>query len=175
MRNSLVNSVFPSTAQSGKKPGLPFLLILTLAGVMVLGGGAWAKAEEEETQTKVAAQRGHQLENITVTAQKQEEKLQEVPISVSVLSGTTIEDANIQNVMDMADFIPNLFIFATGTSGTNTPTTREIYAPTESTTVSTGLFVDGVPILTPTGYNPEMLDVERIEVLRGPQGTLYGT
>ena len=86
-----------------------------------------------------------------MTAQKQEEKLQEVPISILVLSGTTIEDANIQNVRDMADLIPNLFVFEGGQSGTNTPTTRGIWANVESFTVSAGLFVDGVPILTPSG------------------------
>ncbi len=112
------------------------------------------------------------IEVITVTAEKQEENVQEVPIGITVLNDLAIEDRKIESVADMADYVPNLMIFQTDSS--NLPVTRGISATIESMSVSTGLYVDGVPLLHAAGFEAGMLDIERIEVLRGPQGTIYG-
>lgn len=114
------------------------------------------------------------MEPITVTAQKQEENVQEVPISISVFSDQAVEDRRIQSVLDLADFVPSLSIYQNAWSGANTPSMRGIHAHAHTLSVSTGLYVDGVPIISSAGYTDGVLDVERIEVLRGPQGTLYG-
>ncbi|WP_197282083.1 TonB-dependent receptor [Dethiosulfatarculus sandiegensis] len=95
-------------------------------------------------------------------------------MSVSVFGEKDIEDMGVESVLDLANFVPNLMIFANGVSGTNSPSMRGIHAFVESLTVSNGLFVDGIPILSPIGLEDGLLDIERVEVLRGPQGTLYG-
>ena len=138
----------------------------------------FATAQEEKSKQETAQEeklRGeHELETMTVTAQKQEENVQEVPMSITVFDEQDIEDKKIESVLEIADFVPNLMIYLHGVSGMNAPTMRGITAAHESFSVSTGLYVDGVPILTGPGFVNEMLDIERIEVLRGPQGTIYG-
>ncbi len=146
------------------------LSVMLAAILLMLCGPASAQetAEPEGTGEFVT------LETITVTAQKQEENVQEVPMSVSVMTDLDVEDRKIESVLDIADHVPNLLIFQQEGSGNNTPIMRGIYAPPESFLVSTGLYIDGIPEITGVGFEDKMLDIERIEVLRGPQGTLYG-
>ncbi len=131
-----------------------------------------ALAGEENMQA--ASRKTVELKSITVTAQKQEENVQDVPVSVTVIGEQEVADKKIESVGDLADFVPNFMINYEGASGMNSPVMRGIYATAETLTVSSGLFVDGVPVLSATGYEDALLDIERVEVLRGPQGTLYG-
>lgn len=112
---------------------------------------------------------------ITVTAQKQEENLQDVPVSMTVMDSFELEDRNIDGIWDLADHVPGLMNFDTGMSDMFAqPTMRGITAPTSTFNTSVGLYIDGVPVLSSMGYTAGLLDIERVEVLRGPQGTLYG-
>lgn len=149
------------------------ILVAALAGVPFVQAGP-AAAQEKIDANKTDKRAAFQLDAMTVTAQKQEENIQEVPVSMTVLDSVVIEDAGIESIMDLGHFVPNFHILEAGNSGLNAPTTRGVYAPTEAGTVTTGLFVDGVPIFSTNGFDSSFLNIERVEVLRGPQGTLYG-
>ena len=170
-----------TTAQALKKilKGTGLTYTITNQGTVVLRKNKRVVAQRdvekrEPAEEKEEAKRPVEIGQMTVTAQKQEENVQEVPMSITVFDSLDIEDKKIESIRDMADFVPNLMIYQHGLSGQNSPTMRGITARPETFRVSTGLYVDGVPILTGTGFVNEMLDIERIEVLRGPQGTIYG-
>ncbi|PIE03803.1 MAG: TonB-dependent receptor [Acidobacteria bacterium] len=152
----------------GKYVSGPSFVIAAITVTGMLLASSFALAYEKTGRQE------HALETITVTAQKQKEKAQEVPMSISVFDSIATEDAKMESMRDVADFVPNLNIYGQGYSGWNAPSMRGIYAPGETLAVSTGLYIDGVPVLSILGYDDNLLDVERIEVLRGPQGTLYG-
>ncbi len=114
------------------------------------------------------------LEVVTVTAQKSKENVQEIPMGITVLDEQYIEDRGIESTFQLVDFVPNLMLVDNGVSSFYSPSMRGMSAYVGTLTVTTGLYVDGVPVLTPAGYDDALLDIERVEVLRGPQGTLYG-
>ncbi|PIE74253.1 MAG: TonB-dependent receptor [Deltaproteobacteria bacterium] len=115
-----------------------------------------------------------QLDTITVTAQKQEENVQEVPVSISLLDEYAIEDNNIRTISDIGLFIPNLQQFSVGGMGAYTPGIRGLSADPHTFHSSVATYMDGIPYLSSIGNDLILEDIERIEVLRGPQGTLYG-
>ena len=167
--------------EKGKKRFLPAGVVTAIFAVALISGffsTPFAAAQEEKPKQETAQEekiRGeYELETMTVTAQKQEENVQEVPVSITVFDEQDIEDMKIESVREIADFVPNLMIFDHGTPSLATPSMRGIHAEPNTYTVASGLYVDGVPILMGPGFEEEILDIERIEVLRGPQGTLYG-
>lgn len=117
---------------------------------------------------------GKSFSEITVIAQKSKENLQEVPISVTVLGSESIEDMNIGSIQDIAQYTPNFYLFNPGDCGIISPSIRGIYSDIETLSTSVGMYVDGVPVLNTIGYDFILEDIERIEILKGPQGTLYG-
>jgi iron complex outermembrane receptor protein len=117
------------------------------------------------------------LEDIVVTAQKREESLQTVPISVSAVTGDAIADQQIMNISSMANSVPNVQINRWANSPDSAIfTIRGIGVndsdPYVGTTVS--VVVDGVPVGVNTAALLSLFDIERVEILRGPQGTLFG-
>ncbi len=114
------------------------------------------------------------LDTIIVTANKQKENMQDVPIGITVFDDFMLVDKNIFSVSELADFVPNLAVTAQGTSSATVPTLRGITADLGTFSASTAMYVDGVPILSFSGYEDTLQNIERVEVLRGPQGTLYG-
>ncbi len=118
-----------------------------------------------------------QLEDVIVTAQRRSESLQEVPISLTAITGDKLESLGITTFADVAAMIPNLAL-GTGNgsggagSGFGVSSTRSIAIRGVSGDNTTGLYLNDTPI--PTSLDPRLLDVERVEVLRGPQGTLFG-
>jgi iron complex outermembrane recepter protein len=130
-------------------------------------------AAEEPARSRVA------LEEIVVTAQKREESLQEAPLSISVLSGDELADRGIGNLKDLVTgAIPSVrFAPFYGRASAPALSMRGIQSGDVtqiSRDPSFGIYVDGVYLGRVQGLGTEMLDVERMEVLRGPQGTLFG-
>jgi len=114
-------------------------------------------------------------EEIVVTARLREEDLQSVPLSITAFSEEDIARAGIRDLQDVANFTSN-FTFENGPSARrNILTIRGLGAPdlaTEDNNV--GMFIDGVYVNAREGINMQMLDLERIEVVKGPQSALYG-
>ncbi|WP_070985648.1 MULTISPECIES: TonB-dependent receptor [Pseudoalteromonas] len=121
-----------------------------------------------------------ELMNVTVEARKVEEDLQNTPLSVSVMSREFLEQRALDNLVDAAYFIPNIDITTVGENSGCTHcagiTIRGVgqVDPIPTTDPSVGLYIDGVYHARSAGSIVNFLDIERIEVLRGPQGTLYG-
>ena len=114
-----------------------------------------------------------QLEEVIVTAQKRAESLQDVPISITTVSGEKIQDNTIMNFSALADFIPSLHI-AEASVNTNIYMRGIGSGNNRGFEQSVGMYLDGVYLGRGRQYRSALLDVERVEVLRGPQGTLFG-
>jgi iron complex outermembrane receptor protein len=113
----------------------------------------------------------NQLDEVVVTAQKREEEVQQVPISISTLSAKEVQAYRIQNLKDITAIVPNLYSAGPG-DNRNVTGIRGIATTSYDPAVVT--YIDGVNQFSLDTYIPQLFDVERIEVLRGPQGTLYG-
>ena len=118
------------------------------------------------------------IEEIIVTARKKEENLQEVPISVTAFSGDDLEKRSIPDLQEIGRFTPNLHFSAVGTASPDQASIfiRGIGNHDAFTTTDPGvaIYVDGVYHGRSQGGIMNLVDLERIEVLRGPQGTLFG-
>lgn len=113
------------------------------------------------------------LETITVTAQKRKENIQDVPVSITALSDIQVEDAGINDMKDLSFYTPNLFIVKSGNHAEQAPIIRGMFNRMNPNP-TVGMFVDGVSYSRHLSYDPDFFDIERIEVLKGPQGTLFG-
>jgi iron complex outermembrane recepter protein len=113
------------------------------------------------------------IEEIVVTARRAAESLSDVPISVTAFTGADIEDAGIQRPEDFINLTPNVVMANTANTGDTLVTIRGITS-TRDAESNFALVVDGVLITNPNSFNRELLDVAQIEVLKGPQGALYG-
>ncbi len=129
-------------------------------------------ATEEASTDKVT-----KLEGITVTARKRNETLMDVPIAVTAFTPERVDKLNIEDLSDLGGQVPNLTIYAArGSSSTITAYIRGIGQsdPLWGVDPGVGIYLDDVYIARPQGALLDVFDVDRIEVLRGPQGTLYG-
>ena len=111
------------------------------------------------------------LDEVIVSAQKREEVLQKLPLSVSVFSSSKVRDYRLWRNKDISVIVPNLYSANPG-DDRNVTSVRGITSTSYDPAVAT--YVDGVNQFSLDTYIPQLFDVERIEILRGPQGTLYG-
>ena len=113
------------------------------------------------------------IEEIVVSARKRAENLQEVPIAVSAFTEAQIESAGIQRPGDFIGLMPNVTLVDSANVGDTQVSIRGIVS-TRDAESTFAYVVDGVLVTNPNGFNEELMDVNQIEVLKGPQGALYG-
>ena len=147
-------------------------MTLALAGALVMPAGGWAQAAKK--QAPAAAM---EIEEITVTAQKREESIQETPISVTALGTEALQQKGVTDVVAIGETVPAVRI--TSNPGSPASTTITIRGMTQGNPEAAfqpkaGMYVDGAYIAKIVGNNFDLEDLDRLEVLRGPQGTLYG-
>ncbi|AWV07084.1 TonB-dependent receptor [Marilutibacter maris] len=142
----------------------------------LLAPSAWAQ------ETDAGAAQGEQraaatLDTVMVTARKREETLQDVPVAVTAFTADALDKMGVEDISDLDAEVPNLTIYAArGSSSTVTAYIRGIGQsdPLWGVDPGVGIYLDDVYIARPQGALLDVFDVQRVEVLRGPQGTLYG-
>ena len=160
------------TTMSAYRSNLGFWLALGASGV-ALAAAMPAAAQDTAGVTGEATQVGE----IVVTARRRDEALKDVPIAVTVQTGEQLEERGAPDITALQRVTPNLTLqVSRGTNSTLTAFIRGIgqQDPLWGFEPGVGLYIDDVYIARPQGAVLDVFDVERIEVLRGPQGTLYG-
>lgn len=145
-------------------------LMLSTAAAAVMATGA-ALAQESESSSQ-----GYQLEEILVTAQKREATLLETPVAVSAIGGSTMELAQARDLTSLQTLVPSLQIVQRASASNTSFSVRGIGSSTFNFGLepAVGVFVDGVYRSRNGASVNDFLGIERIEVLRGPQSTLFG-
>ena len=129
------------------------------------------KFNENQTLNVSLAESNEQLDEVIVSSEKVEQQAQKVPTAISVISAKQVADYRLWNVKDLVAIVPNMYSASPGDDKNNT-SLRGITSSSYDQPVAT--YVDGVNQFRLDAYIPQLIDIERIEVLRGPQGTLYG-
>ena len=147
--------------------------LLLAAGSQAIVAGMGAVAQEAESPEEAGDYRS--LDTVVVTAQKREETAQSVPISITAFSGEAMEQGQLATLTDLAQVTPGL-AFNTFQPGQPEISIRGVGTKEDGAGASdsTLVMVDGVYVAARSASNVDIFDLERVEVLRGPQGTLFG-
>jgi iron complex outermembrane receptor protein len=119
------------------------------------------------------AQEGSVMEEVVVTARKRDEAFRDVPVTINVFTAETIQAAGIQRPADYIAMVPNMTLVETQNAGNAFVVIRGI-SQARNSEPSVAVLIDGVAQTNPAQFNQELYDIQQIEVLKGPQGGLYG-
>ena len=173
----LLNSNFfavSDTSGNFKMRSIPegnYTILVSAIGYATINKNVQITKEAETSLSLQLMDASKQLDEVIVTAEKKEENVQAIPSSISALNAKSINDYRLWNSKDITAIVPNLYSANPG-DGRNVTSIRGITSSSYDPAVTT--YIDGVNQFTLDTYIPQLFDVERIEVLRGPQGTLYG-
>ncbi|HVX49240.1 MAG TPA: TonB-dependent receptor [Chitinophagaceae bacterium] len=148
-----------------------YTLSVSAVGFATINENVHVQAAGNAPLSIIMAESENQLDAVVVSAEKKEENLQNVPFSISALTAKNVREYRLWNTKDLTAIIPNLYAGNPG-DGRNVTSIRGITSSSYDPAVTT--YIDGVNQFTLDTYIPQLFDIERIEVLRGPQGTLYG-
>ena len=160
-----------------RKRSIIFSILIAVYLLSVTIAAAQGKPEKEVIGEVLSVQKKspeeYELETITVTAQKREENIQDVPASITALSEVQIEDAAIESTNEIDTFVPGFTTFSYGDNGKSYYSIRGLSNAVPRTR-SVGVYIDDVPVMADFVTDSRLYEMQRIEVLRGPQGNLYG-
>lgn len=163
-----INDTSHGKGKSMKDDSLICTLFVLCGLALAMNGQAQAADDDDDTV----------FEEVTVTAQKRAQSIYEVPTAISAFTAATIEKQGITDLTDIGKFVPNLNVtgFSAGHTSSANPFIRGIGLQDHLITTDPGVsvYVDGVYLGRQVGQNWSLANIERVEVLRGPQGTLYG-
>jgi len=144
---------------------------------LALAAALPALSAQAQAQESTPGSSASTLDAVKVTARKREETLQDVPVAVTAFTPDVLDRLNISDLGDIGAQVPNLTIYAArGSTSTITAYIRGIGQsdPLWGVDPGVGVYIDDVYVARPQGALLDVVDVERVEVLRGPQGSLYG-
>lgn len=151
---------------------------VSLAALIGIAAPAFSQTSSNTAESKKTAKGGSaQLETVYVSARRREESAQDVPIPVSVIGGDFVADSGAFNSNRLKETIPSVQIYASNprNTGINIRGLGSTFGLTnDGLDQGVGFYLDGVYLARPAATALDFIDVERIEVLRGPQGTLFG-
>src|SRR6185369_16980304 len=135
-----------------------------------------AEAQAEDKATGLTEKERRQVEQVVVTARRREELLEETPISVTALGEATLRETGVTRLDQIQDLVPNLSFYSGRAGLTSAVFIRGVGQsdPVITFDPGVGIYVDGVYLARQAGSILNVSDIEQIEVLRGPQGTLFG-
>ena len=149
---------------------------LACVSLLSLAGGAAAQ-QQTAAQTEL---KGDQLQEVVVTATRRESTVETTPISITAITGQELEDRGITDIQSIVQSVPGVSMRTSGPGQTELEMRGMTSSGGNSSTV--GFYLDDVPLTSPSSaqngkvvIDPNLYDLNRIEVLRGPQGTLYGS
>lgn len=152
----------------------PFVLLISAAGYEEQ---QYIVKEGKENGIVITLQSLYQRDTVVITSRRRKEVLQDVPIPVSVVGGATIDESGAFNVTRIKEMIPSVQMYTSNprNTGVNIRGTGSPFGLTnDGLDPGVGFYIDGVYFARPAVATLDFIDVERIEVLRGPQGTLFG-
>lgn len=151
------------------------LSLLMSASIVVLGFAVAAPALAQEQQAPTGERSARPMDVITVTAQKREQDIQDVALSVTAITGAVIEDSGINDLVDLSLLVPNFQVNeSTPVIGGRINIRGVSSSSNDAIEPSVGIFIDGAYVPRPGAIVGNLFDIEQVEVLRGPQGTLFG-
>ena len=147
----------------------------TVWGVLGIAGGALLISPGERASAQSASAQA-MLEEVVVTARRREENLQDLPLSIAAISADAMEAQGIYSVEDVGDFIPNVTLTQSDRANNTRIVIRGIGGghPDPVFPFGSGMYIDGHYIPNSLGGYMTTMDIDRVEILRGPQGTLFG-
>jgi iron complex outermembrane recepter protein len=173
MKDAAAGSKGPATRTRRSRP-IPFWAI---AGLAVGTGGAFAQTAPP---TPAAASDTGALQEVVVTAERRSENVQAVPIAITAFTADTLQQRNLTSVEDLGNITPGVNLDAGSPfSGDRSVLSASIRGVGQddfafNLNPAVGVYLDGIYLARTIGANQDLLDVDRVEILKGPQGTLFG-